>query len=178
MLERLKKLRKEVLNLSQAEFGEKIGLKQTTVANIETGTIALTQRNFENICRVFNVRPEWLETGKGEMFVSIDDNTWLNRLAEEKGLTEKEKALIQAIIDVPPEVRGAVIDLCLNVAKKINASFTAQENPPDDDETPPDNKKSVEQKRAIMNAEFDAEEKKATSSVFTGSNGLRKKNNS
>ena len=66
MNERIKKLRK-TLDLTQAEFGRRIGVKQNTIALIEGGRNTSDQTIFA-ICREFNVNETWLRTGEGEMF--------------------------------------------------------------------------------------------------------------
>ena len=116
MTERIKELRKS-LKLSQAAFAEKIGISQGTFAFIESGKSNLTPRNADAICRVFNVNSKWLKEGKGKIF---NETSFLDQLAAEKGLNEREKALIQSIIDLPPEVREGVIDWALAFAKKVN----------------------------------------------------------
>lgn len=68
MNERLKNLRK-TLNLTQKEFGEKIGVTNFTISDIEKGKLSLTERNQNLICEKFNVNKEWLENGTGEMFL-------------------------------------------------------------------------------------------------------------
>ena len=55
-------------NLTQVEFGEKIGVKGNTVTNYETGLRNPTDAVVLSICREFGVNEEWLRTGKGEMF--------------------------------------------------------------------------------------------------------------
>lgn len=70
MNERLKNLRK-TLNLTQKEFGEKIGVTNFTISDIEKGKLSLTERNQNLICEKFNVNKEWLENGTGEMFLPI-----------------------------------------------------------------------------------------------------------
>lgn len=67
MNERIKKLRKE-LNLTQREFAAKIGMKQNSIAIIESGRNTSDQ-TIMAICREFNVSEEWLRTGEGEMFI-------------------------------------------------------------------------------------------------------------
>ena len=67
MNKRIIKLRKS-LNLSQKEFAEKIGLKQGTLSDLETGKAKIVDRVFILICSQFNVNKEWLRFGKGEMF--------------------------------------------------------------------------------------------------------------
>ena len=56
------------LKLSQAEFGEKIGLSQNYIWMIEKGERVPSDRAIRDICRVFNVDDAWLRTGIGEMF--------------------------------------------------------------------------------------------------------------
>lgn len=75
MNERIKALRK-ALNLTQAEFGEKIGIKKNSVSQIESGVNSVTEPNILSICREFHVNETWLRTGDGEMFVqtSRDDD--------------------------------------------------------------------------------------------------------
>ena len=67
MHERIKELRK-YLGLTQAEFGEKIAMRQTGVAWLESGDRKITDRVITTICAVFGVDEIWLRTGKGEMF--------------------------------------------------------------------------------------------------------------
>ena len=68
MNERLKELRK-TLKLTQKEFGEKIGVTNFTISDIEKGKLSLTERNLNLICERFNVNKEWLKNGTGGMFL-------------------------------------------------------------------------------------------------------------
>ena len=67
MHERIKELR-TYLGLTQAEFGEKIAMRQTGVAWLESGDRKITDRVITTICAVFGVDEIWLRTGEGEMF--------------------------------------------------------------------------------------------------------------
>lgn len=67
MHERIKELRKH-LGLTQAEFGDKISMRQTGVAWLESGDRKITNRVITTICAVFGVNENWLRTGEGEMF--------------------------------------------------------------------------------------------------------------
>lgn len=71
MNERIRKLRKH-LDLTQREFGERLGIKGTTIANYELGRNEPIDAVISLICREFNVNEEWLRTGTGEMFVEMD----------------------------------------------------------------------------------------------------------
>ena len=67
MNERIKKLRKH-LGLNQTDFGAKIGIKQTSIANYESGTRVPLDTVVASICREFGVSEQWLRYGTGEMF--------------------------------------------------------------------------------------------------------------
>ena len=108
MHERVKHVRK-TLELNQTEFGIKIGLKQRTIADIESGRNTLTERNFEAICRVFNVKPEWLRNNIGEMFMPQRKSQYLDLLVAEYGLNDEHKKLIESILELPPEIWSYVI---------------------------------------------------------------------
>lgn len=123
--ERVKELRNE-LRLSQAAFGKEIGVSQRQVAHIELGG-NITDRNFESICRNFNVNPKWLESGEYPMFVPSSDKDFLDQLAEEKGLNDMEKALIGSIIDLPRPAREAVIDWAFKLIIQIEAQMSDEE---------------------------------------------------
>lgn len=67
MEERIKELR-QALGLSLEAFADKLGKDRSTIGRMEKGLIKITESNILAICREFNVRREWLETGEGEMF--------------------------------------------------------------------------------------------------------------
>lgn len=73
MNSRIKELR-NLLGLSQFSFAEKIGIKQSTFCDIENGKSPITKRTIISICSVFNVNENWLKTGEGEIFNTIDKN--------------------------------------------------------------------------------------------------------
>lgn len=64
----IKKIRKE-LKLNQSEFAEKINVSRSLIGGLEKEYTALTDRVKEDIIRVYNVNPTYLETGEGEMFL-------------------------------------------------------------------------------------------------------------
>lgn len=72
MNQRLRELRK-ALNLNQTEFGNRIGVKQSTITGYETGNRVPLDSVIVSICREFNVNEDWLRSGKGEMFLPVED---------------------------------------------------------------------------------------------------------
>lgn len=65
---RLKELRTSK-SLSQTEFAAKFGVAQNAYSRYETGRVPLPLVALDNLCKTYNVRREWLETGEGSMYV-------------------------------------------------------------------------------------------------------------
>lgn len=54
--------------MNQQEFATHLGLSQSTIAMIEVGKRAFSDKHIKAICAIFNIDEEWLRTGQGEMF--------------------------------------------------------------------------------------------------------------
>lgn len=72
MFERIKATR-EALDLSQKEFGERIGVSRDVISNLEYGRVKLKDLTLHHICEVYGVNEAWLRTGEGEMFNDRSD---------------------------------------------------------------------------------------------------------
>lgn len=75
--ERISLIRKS-MKLSRREFGEKLGVSESVIVNIEMNRLSRPEQKkplYNLICTKYNVDPYWLETGEGEMFLpkSKDD---------------------------------------------------------------------------------------------------------
>lgn len=175
MKDRIKHLRKVELKLSQTAFGKKIGLSPQAIANIETGVTPLTERNFDAICKAFNVNPEWLRDGVGEMFVETRDAIVASVVAE-FGLTDDDAILIRTYLELTPEQRAGV----MAYIKKFAANMAAQMGLPPLEDEKPDAELTRAEKHAKLDVELDAEDSArkrgaSTSSASTGSSGASKK---
>ena len=65
--ERIKEVRK-ALGLTLDKFGERVGMKKSSLSQVENGINAVSSQLRTAVCREFHVREEWLRTGEGEMF--------------------------------------------------------------------------------------------------------------
>lgn len=72
--DRIRYLRKELLNLTLDQFGEKIGLKKSALSHLENGNANITDQTRRSICREFNVNESWLLTGEGDVFLAKSVN--------------------------------------------------------------------------------------------------------
>ena len=93
--ERIKEVRK-ALGLTLDKFGERVGMKKSSLSQVENCTNAVSGQLRTAVCREFHVREEWLRTGEGEMFeertpdqaivdfaadlVNVDDDAFKKRL--------------------------------------------------------------------------------------------------
>ena len=101
--ERIKKLRRS-LDLTQQGFGERIGVKQNTIALIESGKRNTSDQLLLSICREFSVNEPWLRTGEGAMFVKAP-NTAIKQLSEEFYLDSFDEALVEEYLHLSPNQR-------------------------------------------------------------------------
>ena len=67
MSNRIQALR-EALNLSQREFGERLGVSRDVISKMEYGRVQPKELLLRHICRMYKVNEHWLQTGEGEMF--------------------------------------------------------------------------------------------------------------
>ena len=114
--ERIKKVRRS-LDLTQREFGERISIKQNSVAQIEMGRNTSDQ-TIVSICREFNVNETWLRTGEGEPFKKTPDSI-AGRLAVEFGLDEFLQSVVSEYLKLNAEQRKTVRDFVSSIASEI-----------------------------------------------------------
>lgn len=75
--ERIKELRKEHLKLSQAAFGERLGVNRDVINNIENNRLSKPEQKLslmKLICKEFQVNEDWLLNGNGEMFEELPED--------------------------------------------------------------------------------------------------------
>ena len=115
MSNRIKELRK-ALGLTQSEFSEKIGLNHISISLFENGTREISKRTRLAILREYNVNPEWLDKGEGDMFLPIKQKDEIIQFAEQvvnandsdirkktlkvlAGLSQSDWQIIESFID-------------------------------------------------------------------------------
>lgn len=97
--------------LSQVVFAEVIGIKQSSLSDIENEkTITIDERTIKLICREYNVNEHWLRKGEGQVF--NDDPESLTELlfVKENKLTPLEKKAVAEFLKLSPEQRKIVME--------------------------------------------------------------------
>lgn len=101
--ERLKFLR-EHLNLTTRAFGTSINMSGGAITNMEKGTRNITDRTIRDICREYNVNPDWFINGIEPIFedmtsdLDIDDE--VKQLAKQYSLlNDNDRILVKKMVD-------------------------------------------------------------------------------
>jgi transcriptional regulator with XRE-family HTH domain len=138
---RIRKLRKS-LDLTQQAFAERIGLKQNTIALIESGKRNISTQSLMAICREFNVSEEWLRSGIGEMFVP-ESNNELDALVKKYHLSPAASIVIEKFIKMSDEDQQVLLNYITDVAQAISS----------------DDKRTIDEQVADYRRQLEAEEK-------------------
>lgn len=120
MKDRIRQLRKE-LGLNQTEFGERIGVKQTTIAGYETGAKNPMESVVLSICREFNVSEDWLRNGTGEMFLDVKENSIIAKATE---LLGEKDPLFEAFVDTYSKLTPKNRELLFQFMTDLSRSFS------------------------------------------------------
>lgn len=105
--DRIKEVRNS-LGMTQSDFGERIGLKQAGIGQMENGSRNVTERTIILICSTFGINEEWLRTGNGDMHVTPSTFS-LDEYAQQKGLTDLEFDIVKSYMELDPDVRKAIL---------------------------------------------------------------------
>ena len=98
--ERIKAVRK-ASNLTQEAFAAKLGIKQNSVAQIESDRRNASDQVILSVCREFGVHETWLRTGEGEMTAS-------------KSRAQEMAELVRSLMsDSPESFRSALVTTLL-----------------------------------------------------------------
>lgn len=105
--ERVRYIRKQKnVNLTLEKFGERIGLKKSSLSQIENNVNSLTDSNIKAICREFNVNEEWLRTGNGPIEIELTRSEKITDFAADLLKDEEDsyrRRLIEALADLDEE---------------------------------------------------------------------------
>ena len=116
MNKRIRELRKKI-GLTQQDFADRIGVKQSTIATYEMGRNEPSNPIINAICSTYNVNEEWLRTGEGEMFQDLSQGELAARLVGE-ALSNDDK-FIQSVFIALGKLGPAEWQLVKNFAKTV-----------------------------------------------------------
>lgn len=111
--DRLRNLRRQ-LDLTQAEFAERIGSVQNTITGYENGRRQPSGAVISLICKEFNVNEEWLRDGVGEMFKAAP-STILDQMAEHYSFTHRDYVAVEKFANLNRQRRDVILDFMREV---------------------------------------------------------------
>ena len=121
---RIREIRKDN-NLTQTEFGERIGVKGNTITGYENGIRIPSDAIILSICREFNVNEDWLRTGQGEKYLRLSRKetvaAYVGKILGGK-VTPLEETLIEFMAETSPQEWE-------ELARIINRFTEKMENP-------------------------------------------------
>jgi len=107
MKDRLKELRK-ALNIKQREVAERLGVAVGVVGTWESGGSPIPRARIYQLCKEYNVRREWLETGVGEMFEEKEERK-LSEFSDRDIYLESMRRVYDTL---PESAKIAFADFC------------------------------------------------------------------
>lgn len=122
MNNRLKQLR-EIINLSQNEFAEQIGIARSTLSLLEKGERILQDRHIKLICQTFNVNEEWLRNGIEPIFKEKDTEL-IKEVVKEYSLDETDELILTNFLNLNSAERKEVI----STARRLVELLTNPQN--------------------------------------------------
>lgn len=115
--ERIKAVRTDK-KLTLEKFGEKIGIKKSSLSQIENGKVNVTDRVIKSICREFNVNEHWLLTGEGDMFLRLSRNdeiaAYVARVMKDEDAYYQQK-MLAFLTKLSPEMVQKLIEVAEDI---------------------------------------------------------------
>lgn len=87
---RIKQLRQN-LDLTQDEFGGRIGITKSSISTMESGRSNPSEQTLRSMCREFGASYLWLTTGEGPMFEDGGDDAALHVMVDRVMASENER---------------------------------------------------------------------------------------
>lgn len=117
--DRVKQIRKEN-NLSQTDFGDRLGVTRSVINNIENNRLARPEQKtslIKLISKEFSINEEWLLTGKGDIYdVPIEDERLVEALIEiQASGNEKLKKIVENMM----KLDDRYVDIILNLVDTV-----------------------------------------------------------
>ncbi len=116
--QRLRKIRKDVLKITQAEMSNTLYVKRNSLSRLENGIQELNSGQIARLMEVYKINPTWLLSGKGNMFLEEAESEEIkkgdiNLLTEIIYLSEKACIKLNAKID-PKKKAEQIVKLFLH----------------------------------------------------------------
>lgn len=107
--ERIRYFRKEILKMSQSEFGERLGMKQRSVSTFERPGSTVTNPTIKSICLAFDLNENWLRHGIDPMY--LNKSTFdLQDFIEQNHISNQELNFLVSYFKLDPNLRKQIFN--------------------------------------------------------------------
>lgn len=138
--ERVRFIRKSSeVNLTLEKFGERIGLRKSSLSQIENNINSLTDSNIKAICREFRVNESWLRNGEGEPFKSFpeEDETsaYVSELLEDDNnpLYGLIVEIVKTYVELSPTSQVVIKDFAKKLRENIKGKASSSPSDSEDE---------------------------------------------
>ena len=109
-----KKIRDD-LNVNQTEMAKRLGIHFQTLSRYERGEIIPSGEVLSKIVDIFRINPNWLLTGKGELYINKLESSLLKDDSNIDKITKKATQIVDRVfkkrgIEVSDETRNKYIE--------------------------------------------------------------------
>ena len=107
--------------LTLEQFGERIGLKRSTVSALETGVQGVTDQTIMTVCREFGISEQWLRYGEGDMLIRLTAEERIANLIAEAQTgppTSPKRRMLLAIAKLDDEDWEALARIAEKITSK------------------------------------------------------------
>lgn len=139
--ERINAVRK-AYGLTLEKFGDRLGVTKVAISNLEKGNRNVTDQMFTSIIREFNVNPDWLRNGDGEMFLEPSRNELISSYIDKILKTDNEQnelavKLIETLAKANSETLDVIYRFCADWIRSVEEGKPASEIAPAQKESRP-----------------------------------------
>ena len=104
--ERISYIREEA-GLSLSAFGDRIGIKKSSLSSLEHGINNPSERTLKMICKEFHVNYPWLVSGEGEIYSNLG-GTILEMLVDEYNLCDLDRQIMEMYLVLEDDKRAGI----------------------------------------------------------------------
>ena len=125
MNNRIKQLRKNFLKMTQKAFADELGLSENFIWQIEKGDRIPSDRTISDICRKFNVNPQWLRNGEDPMLMpELDaDTDYINEMLSDldNPFVDIIRSIMRTYMDLTPDDQQKAKNFAANLKNKLTS---------------------------------------------------------